>query len=335
MFQINKLLAKRQPYFVPGVGCQWWRIGAIADRLRTGIPWWMGLLLFACLFVLPNLLSAKLAKLWLQVPGLDKPTHFLVFIVVFLIVYSVLLSRPWPESQGGKLKFAVGLSLGISVADEIQQALLGIGRTAEYGDLVADTAGILVGVVCIRARWVGLKRSAGLVALLLMPVVAVTAQTYGDLKHYYRGMAYEHEHDYVRARAEYQLALDSGFQSAELYNTIAWLDIEFLGSDPDRVVDYAAQAFEWDKDNPDILDTYGWVLVKSGRVREGLPLLEKAKALKPEMYCIDLHLGVAYQEAGDRNRATEFLRLQIERNVKDRWGRAAKSALGKLEEIQG
>lgn len=307
----------------------------IADYLERGIPWWIGFTLLVCLFVLPNLLAVKLAEVWLQVPGLDKPTHFLAFIIVFLIAYWVLLSRPWPKSERNKLRVAVGVSLGISLVDEVQQAMVGMGRTAEYGDLIADAAGVLVGVVCVKTRRIGVKQAVTFIVLLVIPVVAVTAQTYHDLKHYHRGMMYEREHDYKRARAEYQLALDTGFQSAQLYNAIAWLDIEFLDADPARVVNYAAQAFEWDKDNPDILDTYGWVLVKSGRVREGLSLLEKAKALKPDMYCINLHLGVAYQKAGDRNRATEFLRLQIERNVEDRWGRAAKLALDKLEEMHG
>lgn len=304
-------------------------------HVREGIPSWVGLMLLICLFVLPNLLAAKLAKVWLQVPGLDKPTHFLAFVVVFVVLHGVLRRSPWPESEEVKLRVAAGFSLGISVADEVQQAVLGVGRTAEYGDLVADTAGILVGMVCVKARGIGLKRAAGLVVLLLIPVAAVTAQTYHDLKHYHRGMAYERERDYERARVEYQLALDSGFQSAGLYNAIAWLDIEFLDADPARVVAYAAQAFEWDKDNPDILDTYGWVLVKSGRVREGLPLLEKAKGLKPNIYCIDLHLGVAYRESGDMRRAREHLKRQVERNAGDRWGRSAAGVLDQLEGPSG
>lgn len=303
----------------------------IEQRIRAGIPWWIGLFLLVMVLVVPNITATKLSNVWLRFPGLDKPTHFLAFLAVFLVVYGVLHARMWPVSKRGRLGLAVCVSLGLSLADEIQQAVLGLGRTAEYGDLIADAAGVLVGLTGVMAGQLGMKRAVAIMVLLLFPVAAVTARTHYDLKHYNRGMVYEREQDYKRARAEYHLALDSGFQSAQLYNAIAWLDIEFLDADPARVVTYAAQAYEWDKNSPDILDTYGWVLVKSGRVHEGLSLLEKAKALKPGMYCIDLHLGVAYQEAGDRNRAAEFLRLQIGRNVEDRWGRAAKLALDKLE----
>jgi Tfp pilus assembly protein PilF len=172
-------------------------------------------------------------------------------------------------------------------------------------------------------------------ALLLVPVAAVTAKTYHDLKHFNRGMVYEREHDYQRARAEYMLALDSGFQSAQLYNTIAWLDIEFLDADPVKTEAYAAQAFAMDPDNPDILDTYGWVLVQAGRPREGLPFLERANLMKPSIYCINVHLGVAYMKTGDRDRAADYLKRQVERNSGDRWGRAAKLALDQLEGNRG
>ena len=307
----------------------------IAAHLERGIPWQAGLLLVVVLFVLPNLLAAKLANVWLQFPGLDKPTHFLAFLAVFLIVYGVLHGLRWPESKQGRLGLAVCISMGISLADEVQQAVFGMGRTAEWGDLVADAAGVLVGLTGITARQIGMKRAVSIIVLLLMPVAVVTVKTYYDLKHFNRGMVYEREHDYQRAREEYQLALDSGFQSAVLYNAIAWLDIEFLGGDPVKTETYAAQALAMDPDNPDVLDTYGWVLVQAGRPQEGLVFLERAMLMKPNMYCIDLHLGVAYMKVGDRTRAEGFLKRQVERNSEDRWGRAARVAFDQLERSRG
>ena len=310
---------------------RWSGTAALVDRMRKGIPWWVGLLVLGMLLVVPNFMAARLSKLWLGIPGLDKPTHFFAFIMVFLVLCGVLRGCAWPGSKRGKLALAVGVSLSISLADEAQQAVLGLGRTAEYGDLVADAAGICVGLTGVMAGQLGVKRTVSIITLLLMPVAMVTAKTYHDLKHYHRGMVYEREHDYQRARAEYQLALDSGFQSAEPYNAIAWLDIEFLNADPVKTEAYAARALAMEPDNPDILDTYGWVLVRAGRPLEGLPMLERSKRMKPNTYCIDLHLGVAYREVGERARAVEYLKRQIERNSADRWGRAAKLALDQLE----
>lgn len=300
---------------------------------EKGMPWWLGLFMLTLLLVLPNIVAVRLSKVWLQFPGLDKPTHFIAFVAVFLIVYGVACRYAWPSRERGKLGLAVCVSLGISLVDEAQQAMLGLGRTAEYGDFVADAAGIFVGVTGITVRRLGWRRAVAIIMLLLIPVAAVTARTYQDLKHFNRGMVYEREHDYQRARAEYKLALESGFQSAELYNAIAWLDIEFLGADPVKTEEYTAKAFAMDANNPDILDTHGWVLVREGHPREGLVFLERAKTLNPNIYCIDLHLGVAYMELGRRGLAIEYLTRQVERNPDDRFGLSAGKVLSEMERL--
>ena len=309
----------------------WTDNDGLTESMKRGIPWWIGLVILAVILVLPNLVGTKLSKLWLATPGLDKPTHFLAFIIIYLVVYGVLLRWPWSGSGTGKVRvLAVGLAVGLSLADESAQAFLKMGRTAEYGDLIADGAGVLVGLVCVSAPQLGAKRAIAAVTLLLVPVGIVAVKTHRDLKHYHQGMVYEREHDYVRARSEYQLALDSGFQSAELYNAIAWLDIEFLEADPSKTLWYAAQAYSLEPESADIADTYGWVLVKAGEPDKGLPLLKKAKALRPDIYCIDLHLGVAYHEMGEEGQATEYLKHQIERNADDRWGKSARMVLEQM-----
>ncbi|MCP9452155.1 MAG: VanZ family protein [Nitrospira sp.] len=306
-------------------------MNSMVPRGTLQIAWWVAPVFVAALFVLPNLLANPLAALWLRLPGLDKLVHFIAFVVLLLIINGAVCHASWPREERNRLALATGLTLAVAVLDEVQQAVLRIGRTAESGDLVADTAGILVGVVVVRSRQLGIKWAVPLILLLLVPVAVVTAKTHQDLKHYNLGMVYEREHDYQRAREEYQLALDSGFESAQLYNAIAWLDIEFLGADPILVEPYAARAYALDPRNPDILDTYGWVLVQAGRVQEGLPLLEKAKALKPTIYCIDLHLGVAYAKVGKNQLAEQYLRSQIALGTGDRFEEAARRALQAFE----
>lgn len=309
----------------------------IVDSMKGGIPWWVGLIILALLFILPDAFAGTLSTVWLRFPGLDKPAHFLAFIAVFGVVHSVLCSRVWPTfvSERVKLGAALAVSLIVSVADEVQQAVIGRGRTAELGDLVADAAGALVGMTVVSAARLGVGRAVGIGLLCLLPVAAVTARTYNDLKHYNRGMVYERERKYQQARAEYMLALDSGFQSAELYNTIAWLDIEFLDAAPVNVEPYTSKALAMEPNNPDILDTHGWVLVQAGRIREGLGFLERAKTLNPNIYCIDLHLGVAYLKMGERTRAVEYLMRQIARSPEDRFGRSAGKVLAEMGKQMG
>lgn len=297
------------------------------DRLERGIPWWSGLVILAVVLVVPNFLATTLSRIWLGVPGLDKLAHFAAFVVVFVTLYGVGGSQVWLGRKPVKSIAAVALSLALALGDEAQQAFFDRGRTAEFADLVADAGGIFVGLTCLKVRQLGMRRAFAIVTVLAVMVAAVAFRTYQDLKHFNRGMAYEREHDYQRARAEYQLALESGIQSAELYNTVAWLDIEFLDADPTEVERLAARAFAMDPDNPDVLDTYGWVLVKSGRVQEGLTLLERAKALNPKIYCIDLHLGVAYRKLGKEEKAVNYLRAQVTQNPKDRFAEAARREL--------
>lgn len=307
------------------------RFRKIVESMRGGIPWWVGLPIVVLIFVLPDTFARTLSTVWLRFPGLDKPAHFLAFIGVFGVAHSVLCGCRWPATARGKSGAALAVSLIISVADEVQQAVIGRGRTAEVGDLVADAAGALVGMTVISAARLGAGRAVVIGLLCLLPVAAVTAKTYNDLKHFNRGMVYERERKYQQARAEYLQALDSGFQSAELYNTIAWLDIEFLDADPVEVEPYTAKALAMEPNNPDILDTHGWVLVQEGRTREGLVFLERAKSLNPNIYCIELHLGVAYLKMGERDRAVESLNRQIRLNPADRFGQSAMRVLSDTE----
>ncbi|MFN3681843.1 MAG: VanZ family protein [Nitrospira sp.] len=307
----------------------------MVSRGTISIAWWMAPLLIVALFILPNLLANPLSTLWLRLPGLDKPVHFIAFVGMLLVIHGALLHASWPREERKRLALAAVLTLTVSVLDETQQAVLRIGRTAEYGDVIADVAGVLVGIVIVKSRQRGLKWALPVILLLLIPVAAVTVKTHQDLKHYNLGMIYEREHDYQRAREEYQLALESGFESAQLYNAIAWLDIEFLGVDPVQVEPYAARAYALDPRNPDILDTYGWVLVRGGKVQDGLSLLEQAKQRNPSIYCIDLHLGAAYLALGATEQAVPFLRRQIERTGNDRFGQAAAALLAQAKRGAG
>jgi VanZ family protein len=301
-----------------------------ARAIKLGICWWLGLLVLALFLVLPDLVAHPLSDLWMRFPGLDKIIHFLAYAGMFLALYGVLRGRTWPATERGKLGLASVSCMVIALADEARQAFVA-GRSSEYGDLVADASGLLLALTWVSANRLGSVRVVAISVLLLVPVGLVTVRTYHDYQHYYRGMAYGRAKDYKAASAEYRRALEKGVRSAALYNELAWIEIEFLNADPFEAGRYAAQAVLLAPRNADHLDTYGWILVKQGKAREGLPLLERAKALKPDIYCIEYHLGVAYSEIGDRERAVEHLRRQVGLNAGDRFGLAARATLKRLD----
>jgi cellulose synthase operon protein C len=63
--------------------------------------------------------------------------------------------------------------------------------------------------------------------------------------------------------------------------------------------------------NPNLLDTYGWVLVRRGQYAEALPVLERAAELAPQSPVVRYHLAMAQLNSGQRDRARENLRVAL------------------------
>ena len=65
-----------------------------------------------------------------------------------------------------------------------------------------------------------------------------------------------------------------------------------------------------------VLDTYGWILLKSGKSAKGKELLEKAVALAPNGLDIRYHLAVALLETGDKEKAKQELEMIVNDDIK-------------------
>jgi tetratricopeptide (TPR) repeat protein len=60
-----------------------------------------------------------------------------------------------------------------------------------------------------------------------------------------------------------------------------------------------------------LLDTDGWVLLKSGDLQHALPVLQRAESRDPGSDLIRYHIGMAELEAGDRARAQADLKVAV------------------------
>jgi len=60
-----------------------------------------------------------------------------------------------------------------------------------------------------------------------------------------------------------------------------------------------------------LLDTSGWVLLKSGDLQHALPVLQRAESRDPRSDLIRYHIGVAELESGDRARAQADLKAAV------------------------
>ncbi len=92
------------------------------------------------------------------------------------------------------------------------------------------------------------------------------------------------------AQGLYEVMLEENSQDPIILNNLALLHQK--KADP-RALDFAEQAYELLPKHPSILDTYGWILVDTGRVKEGLVLLRDAHARQSTNNDIRYHIAEA------------------------------------------
>jgi Flp pilus assembly protein TadD len=105
------------------------------------------------------------------------------------------------------------------------------------------------------------------------------------------------------AIAEYEQLIEQNPENAIALNNLAWL----YGTGDPKGLEYAERAVELAPERPEMLDTLGWLLVKSNKAEHGLLLLQQAIILAPEMPDIRFHLAFAYDRLGRTDEAREEL----------------------------
>jgi VanZ family protein len=255
-----------------------------------------------------NLASAQLNRLFLAFPGIDKVLHVGFHALLFPCLHAV--AARVARRAGTQTALAFGAGILVAVSDEFIQQFWP-GRTVEIGDLVADVAGLGLGLVMAVRPAAKLALPIGVAALVAAG--SVTWATHVRLRDYARGLRAERTRDFAQAYEHYLTAYRNGLRTADLFNGLAWTLVESeagRAGDAARAVDWGRRAHQLEPDNPDILDTYGWALVRAGRAAEGLPLLEEAYARRPRIYCIHYHLGLAYHALGRDADAASHLERQ-------------------------
>jgi Flp pilus assembly protein TadD len=85
-----------------------------------------------------------------------------------------------------------------------------------------------------------------------------------------------------------------------------------------------ARAAELEPNNPDILDTLGWLKLQQKQVSDSVSLLERAHKLRPDDGQISYHLVLALNSNGQRDQARRLLNALL----------ASKVQFGDLPEAQ-
>jgi tetratricopeptide (TPR) repeat protein len=93
-------------------------------------------------------------------------------------------------------------------------------------------------------------------------------------------------------------------------NDLAWLLAE-QGKDLDHALQLAEEALSID-DNPDFLDTLGWVRFQRQEYTGAAAVLEQAVAQRPDSPSMRYRLGLALSRSGDPARARDELEAALE-----------------------
>ena len=110
--------------------------------------------------------------------------------------------------------------------------------------------------------------------------------------------------DKAAAIREYEKVLEQQPGNVIALNNLAWLYHEKGDA---RGMKLAEQAYRAVPGRPEIADTYGWLLVESGKVEQGLSILEAATKNAPNNGDIRYHYAAGLAKAGDKRRAKKEL----------------------------
>jgi putative PEP-CTERM system TPR-repeat lipoprotein len=131
-----------------------------------------------------------------------------------------------------------------------------------------------------------------------------------------------------QAITQYEMLVGNAKPHPMALNNLAWL---YQQSDDPRAVGVAKRAYEAAPAVPAIADTYGWILVGSGRIEEALPILERAASAKDVAPDIRYHYAVALTKAGRKTEARAVLEPVVAKAGSSPVGAAARKLLTELE----
>ena len=120
-------------------------------------------------------------------------------------------------------------------------------------------------------------------------------------------MLHEERGDKATAEKEYQRVLSINSRAALAANNLAWLYVS-SNRNLEQALELAQIAHQEVPDDPRIADTLGWIYVRKNLASLGIPHLESSAGKLPNDPGVHYHLGAAYLQTGDRDKAGRALK---------------------------
>ena len=115
------------------------------------------------------------------------------------------------------------------------------------------------------------------------------------------------------AAEQYQQLLQRAPNDLTALNNLAWL---YQRTHDSRAIVLAQRAYKLSPDNPQVMDTLGWIMVQGQTdVQGGLGMLKKATEAAPQVPDIRFHYAVALAKTGDKTEAKDILKQLLDSGV--------------------
>jgi len=124
--------------------------------------------------------------------------------------------------------------------------------------------------------------------------------------HMLLGTIYDMKKDFKLSEEHYRAALKVNPDFAPAANNLAYLMVE-QGKDLNEALGHAQKAKELLPDDPNIMDTLGWVLYKKKLYPSAIREFEDALKKNPDSALITYHLGLAYADNNEKDKAKAAL----------------------------
>ncbi len=140
---------------------------------------------------------------------------------------------------------------------------------------------------------------------------------------------------YEQARSMYTKVLRVLPNDIASLNNLAYILTDMLNK-PEEALEYIEKALQQNPQEPNLLDTYGWALLKAGQTNRAIEKLSRSVSAGASGIN-NYHLGLALKEAGEHRRALKALReaeklLENDATYKEQIGAEVRALIEELEQ---
>jgi putative PEP-CTERM system TPR-repeat lipoprotein len=142
--------------------------------------------------------------------------------------------------------------------------------------------------------------------------------------------AYQDAELFSKAAEQYSQVVSARPEDISALNNLAWL-LYLQGNE--EAVPYARRAYNMAPEIAAVIDTYGWILVETGQLKQGIELLKEAVVKAPHLAEIRYHLGVGLYRLGRNAEAKSELKRVLAMSPNFSEHKAARALLEKVKNL--